>query len=390
MALFRDAAFMPEKPSRTSRREFLKGKSALEAVGELGGAISPAGRDAAERGSPLPQEGRSYLVQVGRSAMACQFEVLLNAGQHKSAAEHAIAALDLIDQLEEQLSIYRHRSEVSLLNAVAGHRPVKVEPRLFGLLQFAQQLYEQTAGAFDITAGPLIQLWRKARREGRLPTEAAVQEALECVGSDKLRLDPQQQTVQFAQAGVSIDLGAIGKGYALDRCAELLANASVDCYLIHGGSSSVLARGSRQSGTGKAGWTVGVQHPLRGDRRLLELQLCDRAVGTSGAGTHQFFVNGNRYGHILDPRTGQPVDRVLSATVVTMQAAVADALSTSFYVMELDQVDRYCRQHQDVSALITTAGAQAGTVQLHTFNGDAIQWRDAEDMPWGSSLKSPQ
>jgi thiamine biosynthesis lipoprotein len=362
---------MPDEPSRTSRREFLKGTSALEALGEAGQASVPMGSP--DQASP-PQEGRSYLVQVGRSAMACQFEVLLNAGQHKTAAEHAIAALDLIDQLEEQLSVYRHRSEVSLLNSAAQNRPVPVEPRLFGLLQQAVQLFHQTAGAFDITAAPLIQLWRAARRECRLPTETAVRAALDCVGSDKLHLDPQKRSVQYVQAGVSIDLGAIGKGYALDRCAELLADAQVDNYLIHGGSSSLLARGDRQSGTGTAGWTVGVQHPLRADRRLLELQLCDRALGTSGAGTHQFFVDGKRYGHILDPRTGYPADQVLSTTVVTTQAAAADALSTSFYVMGLEEIERYCRQHADVSALVTTAGP-TGTLQLHTFNTDALVWR---------------
>ncbi len=366
---------MSEKLTRTTRREFLKGKSAVEAVGDLGRAISPTEvAESAEGGT----RSRSYLVQVGRCAMACQFEVLLNARQHDAATEHAITALDLVDMLEEQLSVYRHRSEVSQLNAVAQHRPVRVERRLFGLLQHAQDLHRMTDGAFDVTMGPLIQLWRAARREGRLPSDAAIRRALDSVGAGKLRLDPVDQSVQFGEAGVSIDLGGIGKGYALDRCADGLAAAGVDHYLIHGGSSSILARGQRQSGTDRMGWTVGVQHPLRPDRRLLELQLCDCAVGTSGAGTHQFFVQSKRYGHILDPRTGYPVEGVLSTTVVSPQAADADALSTAFYVLGVEQVERYCAEHPEVAVLMTTPGRVPGTIDVHSFNCQSLDRRYAD------------
>jgi thiamine biosynthesis lipoprotein len=299
--------------------------------------------------------------------MACEFDVLLNAEQHSSATEHAIAALDLVDALEDQLSVYRHRSEVSRLNAVAAVRAVQVEGRLFALLRQAVEIYRETDGAFDITSGPLIQLWRTARRESVLPTAEQIEAALERVGSDKLHLDAEERSVRFLMPGLTIDLGAIGKGYALDCGAELLAAGGVDSYLIHGGSSSVLARGRRQSGIAQPGWTVGLQHPLRADGRLLELQLCDRALGTSGAGTHQFYLQGRRYGHILDPRTGYPVEGILSATVVAPQAALADALSTAFYVMSLGAIDRYCRQRPEVSALVVTPGKQA-QVELHRFN----------------------
>ncbi len=360
---------MNDSPTHSTRREFLQGKSAADAIGDLG-------RRATEAVPTDSAEGRSYLLEVGRRAMACQFEVFLNAGAESAAAtEAALEALDLIDQLEDQLSVYRHRSEISQLNAVAARRPVRVESRLFQLLTLAVQLYEQTERAFDITSGPLIKAWARLRREGHLPTSEEVAEALECVGSDKLALNSIERSVSFTHAGLGIDLGGIGKGYALDRCAEQLASAGVSDYMIHGGSSSVLARGQRRSGTEQPGWTVGVRHPLRADRRLAEIQLIDRAMGTSGAGTHDVYHQGKRYGHILDPRRGEPVGGVLSTTVVAPSAAVADALSTAFYVLGLEPAERYCAAHPEVAVLLTVPGVHAGSVQVQPINCDELIWR---------------
>ena len=132
--------------------------------------------------------------------------------------------------------------------------------------------------------------------------------------------------------------------------------------MIHGGSSSILARGQRQSGTDRPGWTVGIQHPLRPDRRLLELQLCDRAVGTSGAGTHQFFVQGQALRPY--PRPASPAIRPRACCRRRwwpLQAADSDALSTAFYVLGVEPTQRFCEQHPDVAALITTAGRRSGS-----------------------------
>jgi thiamine biosynthesis lipoprotein len=372
---------MPGRRRRSTRRDFLKGKSAVDAIEDASESL--VGRDAAGSSQPAsePTESRSYLIQVGRRAMACQFDVLLNAHPESTATEHAIEALDLVDELEDQLSVYRHRSEVSQLNAVAAKRPLRVERRLFALLQQSVEIYRQTCGAFDITSGPLIQLWRLARREGRLPTPEAIQEAVARVGSDKLELNADEQTVRFLAPDSTVDLGAIGKGYALDRCAELLAARGLESYLIHGGTSSVLARGSRQSGADPSGWTVGVQHPLRRDARLLELKLCDRAIGTSGAGTHQLILQGRRYGHILDPRTGYPVEGILSASVVAPDAARADALSTAFYVLGLDATRAYCERFPEITALLTTHGTSANDVELHALNAERLEWKRVADRP---------
>lgn len=373
---------------RSSRRQFLTGEAALDAVGDLGRSLADSHASAASTNANSAASGptstaapRVYLVQYTRRAMACLFEVFLNAGQHEGAAEHAVAALDLVDRLEDQLTVYRAHSEISRLNQFAQERAVPVEARLFDLLEKATQLHAETDGAFDITAGPLIQAWGFLRREGRIPDAEALAEALARTGSRHLQLDTARRTLRFAQPGVSINLGAIGKGYALDRCAEYLTLAGVYDYMIHAGSSSVLARGHRQGDRNDAGWTIGIQHPLRADRRLAEFQLRDRAVGTSGAGTQHFYHQGKRYGHIIDPRTGQPADRVLSTTVIAPTGAAADALATAFYVLGLEGASRYCETHPDVTALVTVASQRAGSVDLHALNAESLEWRRIDDAP---------
>jgi thiamine biosynthesis lipoprotein len=361
---------MTNQSTQSTRREFLQGKSAVDALEDASRALLP------DEGAMLAlPSGRSYLVEVGRRAMACQFEVFLNAGEHSHATEHAIDALDLIDQLEDQWSVYRHRSEVSRLNLVADQRAVSVESGLFRLLERSVELYRETDGAFDLTAGPLIQAWSALRRGGTAPTDDSIRALLQMVGSDKLLLDVETQSVSFARAGVTVNLGAIGKGYALDRATELLAERDVQNFMIHGGSSSMVARGNRMTGLDTVGWTVGIRHPMRADRRLVELQLVDRAVGTSGAGTQHFYYQGKRFGHVIDPRTGYPAEGVLSTTVIAPEATLADALSTAFYVLGLERTQAYCASHPDIAVLMTTASRRAGDVELHAINCDELQWR---------------
>ena len=235
---------MSDFAKRSTRRQFLRGKSAADALEDLGRSLIP-GDEASGGMDPSAENPQTYVVQVSRKAMACQFAVFLNAGENQAATEQAVTALDLVSQLEDQLSVYRHRSEVSRLNASAATAPLRVESRLFRLLQQSVQLHAATDGAFDITAGPLIKAWGFYHREGRLPSEEAIQEALQRVGSQWLELDPDQETVFFAQPGLEINLGAIGKGYALDRCAEVLRSAQIENFMIHGGHSTILARGQR-------------------------------------------------------------------------------------------------------------------------------------------------
>lgn len=348
-------------PSRSNRRQFLQGKSAAEAVSDLLDRGLP--ESGLPEGSAAAASSDRYLLQFGRRAMACPFEVFFNVGQYPAAADAAMAALELIDRLEAQMTVFRDDSEIARLNRVASAQPVEVEPRLFDLLRRAVELHRQTEGALDITSGPLTKVWGFYRRQGALPTDHDFADARQRVGSQWIELDETARTVRFLQPGMELNLGAIGKGHALDRAAEGLLAAGIDDFLWHAGNSSVLARGC---GAGGQGWKVDVRHPLRPERPIAEIRLRDRALGTSGAGTQFFRHRGRRYGHILDPRTGQPADGVYSATVLAENAADADALATALYVLGPERAAAWCRAHPEIGLLMVVPGAGAKQIELVT------------------------
>jgi len=296
--------------------------------------------------------------------MGCEFEIRFHAARYPEGTETAFRALDLVDAAEEQMSVFRETSEISQINRTAAEGPVEVEPGLFALLCLAQQLHGETGGAFDLTSAVLWEVWGFARREGAIPREEDLAEALRLVGSELVEFDAERSTVRFRKPGVRLNLGAIGKGYALDRCGELLAEEGIGDFLIHGGNSSVLARGSVAA---NIGWQVGILHPLRPNRRLAEIWLVDRALATSGSWAQSFVHRGRRYVHIIDPQTGRPAEGVLSATAIAPTATLADALSTAFFVMGPAAVEDYCRDRPDLAAVMACSTRHGGGVDVQSF-----------------------
>ena len=361
-------------PRSSTRRDFLTGQAAADALADL---VDPQAAPLL----PPPEAQEAYLVQFGRRAMACQFEVFFNAGQYAHASDEALRALDLVDELEARLTVYRETSEVVEINRRAATEEVLVEPRLLELLEYALQLHEETGGAYDITSGPLSKVWGFYRRQGQIPDAAALGEALARVGSHQVEVSLDRQTIRFRQPGMELNLGSIGKGYALDRAAESLAAAGIDTFLWHGGQSSIFARGSR-TGQGGAGWLVSIGDPLRPGKELAQVRLRDRALGASGSGTQFFRHESRRYAHILDPRTGWPAEGVLSATALAPTAAQADALATAFYVMGPEGTLDYCRRHPEVAALLACPrAAQAGwEIVSAGFAADELTLADAAPM----------
>jgi FAD:protein FMN transferase len=295
-----------------------------------------------------------YWLHVQRPAMACRFEVTLLLRDQAGVCA-AQQALDEVAKLEEQLTIFKQSSEVSFINRHAASRAVHVEPSLFELLRLAQQLSRETAGAFDITSGPLSQCWGFLRRQGRIPAPEESEQARALVGSEKLLFDPDSRTVRFARPGVELNLGSIGKGYALDRIAASLRQR-VRTALLSAGSSSMRALGSGERG--QRGWTVGVRHPRDKRRRLAIVRLRDVALSTSGSEEQFFEHDGKRYGHIIDPRTGLPAERVSGVTVIAPSAALTDALATAFYVGGAELARTYCDAHPGVLVLLLEQGAE--------------------------------
>ncbi|NLE39455.1 MAG: FAD:protein FMN transferase [Pirellulaceae bacterium] len=342
---------------KTTRRDFFRGSAARDAIaGRLDGVASEPVSTGGDPGSP-----DVGVLRVGRKAMAAEFELFFNAGQYPEATEAALAALDEVDRIEEQLSYFRATSEVSRINQLAQSEPLPIDADLFELLELAARLHGETDGALDITAGPLSEVWGFARRKGTIPTNEQLDEARSRVGSDKLELNSNGQTARLGVPGMRINLGAIGKGYALDRSAAILAERGIEDFLMHGGQSSVVARGSRGNpgfapNRGEpTGWTVGVHDPTRHGRRLAEIRLCNRALATSSSEKQFFRHQGRRYSHILDPRTGQPAEGLVSATVVAPSAVLADGLSTALFVLGADHALTFCEARPELAVLLVRA-----------------------------------
>lgn len=295
-----------------------------------------------------PDAGSTLRLSI--HAMACDFAAAVNAGQ----TDQLLAcgdALAVVPYIESWLSNYQPTSELSRLNAAPDSTPVPVSRELFDLLQTAKELHESTDGAFDMASGAQVQLWRQCRSEDRIPTDDEIQQALAASGMSKVELSHEQKQVSFSTPGLSLDPGAIGKGYALDQTIEALESAdnAPNSYLLHGGRSSVVAQGEHNN---LPGWPVGIGNPLLTKRRLGTAILRNQAMSTSGSNIQFFRCQGRRYGHILDPRTGWPVEGMLSVTVLADSAAIADAVSTAFFVLGVEKAVECCDNLPKIGAIL--------------------------------------
>ncbi len=340
--------------NESNRREFLRGESARRAMEHALFDAVP------EPGAPTP-----FVLQFSDRAMACEFAVFINQNEAPKNAEPAIDVLGLVKTLEQRLTVYQDSSEISLINREAAKAPVRIESDLFQLLQTGRDLSEVTGGAFDMTSGTLAKVWGFYRRDGKIPGTDALENALRSVGWQHLLLNEAEQSIRFATEGVELNLGAIGKGYALDVCAEELKRRGANNFLMHGGQSSVIAAGVRSDDA--RGWPIAIRHPLRPQTRLGEIILRDESLGTSGSGNQFFRHQGKRLGHILDPRTGQPVEGVLAATVITPSATDADALATALFVMGYEQAVAFCDSRPDIKALFVLSGKGPDGIETHTI-----------------------
>ncbi len=300
-----------------------------------------------------------------RIAMAAPFEIALDVdrpeGELRTIAD---AAFDLVEHLEGQLSAYVGTSDISYINETAADRPARIEPRLYALLETCRRLYEETDGAFDITVGPLVKTWGFYRRAGKMPDAAALEAAREKIGMQHVQFDDETCSVRFDRPGVEINLGAVGKGYVVDRVVEALRGWGIRCALVHSAQSSIAVIGKPPFDDG---WRLGVADPRDRQKALGALVLCDSTLSVSGSWEQFFEHEGKRYSHILDPRTGWPATGVLSTTVVAPSATEGDALATAFLVMGEDKVRAYCEKHPDVGAVLIV-GASPADFTVSTVN----------------------
>lgn len=269
--------------------------------------------------------------------MATRFEIVLHGERPEALRAAGEEALDEIERIENQLSLYRPHTEIANANARAAREPVRVSPPVFRLLEHAQRLHAETDGTFDITIGPLVRCWNFMGDTGRMPSPEAVAEARALVGLNLVELRAADFTVRFARPGVMLDLGAIGKGYAIEQAAGLLRDAGITSAILHGGTSTVYAIGHPPDAES---WKIALERPAACSSPtpmlLATIPLCDEALSVSAVWGRAFRVGEKLYGHVIDPRTGRPVERAVMAALVLPSATESDALSTALLTLGAD------------------------------------------------------
>jgi FAD:protein FMN transferase len=288
--------------------------------------------------------------RFSHNAMATVFEIIIIHKDTAYAQQAAWAAFNELDKLEQQLSLFVENSDISRINNLTANQSLQIGLAAFECLQLCASLYAQTNGAFDITIGSLMDCWLSEDKTTRTPSKEQLKQARQRTGLHLIKLDETEHTVQLLTSHVQIDLGGIGKGYAVDQMAKLLGDWSIDAALIHGGYSSVLALG-RPHGT--KGWHLTLSNPANHNQTLAHLYLQDRAISGSGL---------QKGPHIIDPRTAQPAKGKRAAWACAPTAAAADALSTAFMVMSPSQIRKYCLSHPDTLAMVVAEG-RAGEAQ---------------------------
>jgi thiamine biosynthesis lipoprotein len=286
--------------------------------------------------------------RFSHEAMATTYELLIVHEDERYAGQAAVAAFDEVDRLERELSRFLENSDVTRINNLPANKPLQLGLDTFECLKIAQRIYAETNGAFDITIGTLLKCWLNSAG-GRLepddgsprnPSPKEIDIARMHTGTNLLQLNEAEHTITLSASPMQIDLGGIGKGYAVDRVAELLRDWSIDVALISGGYSSVLAL---DAPPGKKGWPLTMTNPAGNREILARPSLRDAALSGSGV---------QKGGHIIDPRTAEPIEGRCAAWSSAPDAATADGLSTAFMIMDIDEIEKYCSSHPETLAMI--------------------------------------
>ncbi len=272
--------------------------------------------------------------EASRMSMACLYEIVAHG--HDAGALPVVVeqAFDEIDRIDRLMSHYRPDSPLSLINRGAADGPVAVEPELYDFIAAALRYSRESDGAFDITVGPLMKAWGFFKGDGRMPTDAEVSAVRTRIGYEHVVLDRDNRTIRFDVAGVELDLGGIAKGYAVDRAVRVLERGNVSAALVSAGGSTIYAYGAPP---GQPSWEVDIQDPLVPDKTALTVPLRDRALSVAGSSEKFFEIDGSRYSHIMDPRTGRPAQGVLTVVVLASSGTDGDALDDAFFVRGVDK-----------------------------------------------------
>lgn len=285
------------------------------------------------------------------------------------AAVHA--ARDSVRAVDSLMSVYRPGSEISLVNRSAGGPAVPVAPQTLHVLQRARDFWRLSGGAFDPTVGPLVEAWGFHGDSGRIPPALALDSLRGLVGFGLVELDTVSSTVRLPRSGMKLDLGGIAKGYALD-----LGRAALRIEGMTGGmldlGGNVLVFGHPPSGTK---WRIGIRHPRRGTELLGMLEIDSGAVATSGDYEHFRMIDGVRYAHLINPRTGAPARGIVAATAIGPAGEWSDGLSAALFLVGAARGVAIADSLPDVGALyVRDAGTGRVTRADIVLSARARQW----------------
>ena len=335
------------------------------------GPVGTAGRDAG-----APHEGCARAC-VERTAwvMGTRLHVVVRHGDRAVATAATEAALREVERLEALLRTWIPDSPMSAVTAAPVGRPTPAPIELVRLLAEAESWARATGRAFEPAVGALVDAW-DLRGAGRRPGAAELARALSATGAGAVAADPGAGTVTRSADGAWIDTGAFGKGAALRAAARVLREAGVEAALLDLGGQ-VLALGREDADADADGWTLAVAHPARRTEPVARLRVRDVSVATSGASERWVEVDGERLGHVIDPRDGRPVAAWGSVTVASADALVADALATALFVLGPDAALAWARGRDDVGVLV--AEDRGGRPRLR-WNDAMIPWLDGATM----------
>jgi FAD:protein FMN transferase len=289
-------------------------------------------------GAPQARHHQLYRHEASRVSMACAYAIEVYGLDAEALPRIAAEALDEVDRIDRLMSHYRADSPISRVNREAADHPVAPGAELFDFIVDAMRYNRDSGGAFDVTVGPLMKAWGFFGGDGHLPHEEELAAARRHVGAVHVMLDQRARTISFDEPGVELDLGGIAKGYAVDRAVHVLRLRHVAAALVSAGGSTIYGLGAPP---GRDGWDVMLQDPIDSRKTALTVQLKDRALSVAGTSEKSFEAGGMTYSHIMDPRTGRPVQGVLAVAVLAGSGTAGDALDDALFVLGPERSRQY-------------------------------------------------
>jgi FAD:protein FMN transferase len=307
-----------------------------------------------------------YHHEATRLSMACVYAIDAYGPDAAALPRIVDEAFDEVDRIDRLMSHYKADSPLSRINREAARHPVTVEAELFDFIAGAMRYNRESGGAFDITVGPLMKAWGFFGGDGRMPSGDELAAARRHVGAAHIVLSPDERTIAFDEPGVELDLGGIAKGYAVDRAIALLGQRQVAAALVSAGGSTIYGLGAPP---GRSGWDVTIQDPIDSRKAAMTVVLKDRAVSVAGRSEKSFESGGVRYSHIMDPRTGRPVQGMLSVAVLTGTGTAGDALDDAFFVNGPEHSRAYLKTLPATEVYFFLPDAHRGWRIVHSRGG---------------------